>query len=120
MNRPSKFRLTPPVVRLSENDIEAQCLDLLGLRGFWPIRLHAGRFKTADGKRWITGVEKGTPDWAAVKAPSFLVEVKRPGGSLSPEQQRRIRELTLGYHLPIVVVESVEELEDWLKRFQRP
>jgi hypothetical protein len=56
MSKPRKFRLQHP--RLSENDVERACLDLLRLRGYWPIRLHAGRFKTPDGERWITGVDR--------------------------------------------------------------
>jgi hypothetical protein len=109
------FALTSQKIQLSENDVEKQCLDLLGLHGYWLIRLHSGRFKTADDKRWITGVDKGTPDWAAVKAPSFLMEVKRPGGKLSDLQRQKIREIETCFRLPIVVVDSVEELQHWLE-----
>lgn len=108
------WRLTPP--RATENDIEAGCLGLLRLRGYWPIRLHAGRFKTADNKRWITGVDKGTPDWAAVhrRFPAFLLEVKRPGELLQTHQLEKIREIQSGYGLAIVVTDDPHELLKWL------
>jgi hypothetical protein len=54
-----------------------------------------------------------------VKAPSFLFEVKRPGGRLSPEQKTRIREIQIGFRLPILVVESVDQLNEWLARHDR-
>jgi hypothetical protein len=48
-----------------------------------------------------------------------LFEVKRPGGRLSPEQKTRIREIETGYRLPIVVVESVDQLNEWLAHPER-
>ena len=44
MSKPRKFRLKHP--RLSENDVERACLDLLRLRGYWVIRQQSGLFKT--------------------------------------------------------------------------
>jgi hypothetical protein len=61
-----KFDLKPPVLKLSENHVEKACLDVLGRRGYWVARLHAGTFRTADSKRWLKGVDKGTPDYVAV------------------------------------------------------
>jgi hypothetical protein len=43
MSKPRKFRKHP---RLSENDVERACLDLLRLRGYWVIRQQSGLFKT--------------------------------------------------------------------------
>jgi hypothetical protein len=114
-----QFRLKEPVFKVSENDVESACLDVLRLRGYWPTRMHAGLFKSADGKRWIRGVEKGTPDWLAMRKPSFFVEVKRPGGVLSEIQKQRIFQLDKFFDLKTVVVEEVEELIDWLDHHQR-
>jgi hypothetical protein len=119
VSRCEHFRLTPPP-RLKENDVERACLDLLRIRGYWVARLHAGRFKSADGKRWITGVEKGTPDYAAVheRFPGFLMEVKRPGADATPEQKSKIMEIRLGYHLAITVVDTVDALAVWLRQHE--
>lgn len=114
--RTNRFQLKAPTLKLSENDVESACVDLLRLRGYWPIRLHAGLFKSADGKRWIRGVEKGTPDWAAFRSPSFLMETKRPGGVLSDDQKRKIFELEKFFGLKTIVVEGAEELLAWLDK----
>ena len=119
MSKNPQFRLKSPQLRLSENDVESACLDLARLRGWWPIRLHAGLFRSPDARRWIRGVEKGTPDYILVKAPSFFLETKRPGGELSPEQRQKIFELEKFYGLKTLVVEGVEELIDWLDLLER-
>lgn len=115
----AEFRLRAP--RLSENDVESACLDLLRLHGYWIARLHAGTFKSADGRRWIKGMPKGTPDYACLhwRHESFLLEVKRPGGVLSPEQRFEHESIRQGYHLLIAVVESKEELSEWLALHER-
>lgn len=113
------FKLASPT--LVENDVERQCLDFLRLRGYWPVRLHAGTFKSLDGKRHIKGVEKGTPDYAVLHGyrVAFLLEVKRPGGVLSPEQVAKMNELEL-WPLVVVAVDSVAALKQWLdKREER-
>jgi hypothetical protein len=115
---PRSWRLTPPKLKLVENDVEGACLDLLRYRGFWPVRQHCGKFRTADD-RWITLGQPGLPDWALVKRPGFLLEVKRPGGKLSEIQEQRIAELRQWPDLDVVVVESVEELMDWLSARER-
>jgi hypothetical protein len=114
------FRLTGEKIQLSENDVERACLGLLRLRGYWVIRVHTGTFRTADAKRWIKAADKGTPDYCAVheRYPGFLLEVKRPGAALSPEQRLKIREIEMGYRLPVVVVESVEEMAAWLAKHE--
>jgi hypothetical protein len=114
-----KFRLkSPAVLQLSESDVTKACLDLLRLHHWWPIRQHVGLFKTKD-KRWIRIGESGDPDYVVVRAPSFFLELKRPGGELSLEQIARIHQLRQFYRLETVVVESVEELMEWLARYER-
>lgn len=117
MRRP--FRLRPP--KISENDVEAGCMTILALHTYWVVKLHAGVFKTLDGNRYVRGVKKGTPDYACLHEfhRNFLLEVKRPGGDLSPEQECEIEMLRLRYRLPIAVVENVDELSEFLKRHER-
>lgn len=101
--------------------MERACLDVLRLRGYWVARLHAGSFKSADGARWIKGVAKGTPDYALEheRFPGFLMEVKRPGGQLSPEQTQTHLEIRLGYRIAIGTVDSVDALVLWLDQHER-
>jgi len=109
------FGLKPPRLQLSENDVRKACLDLLRLHQWWPVRQHVGLFRTPD-QRWIRMGEPGDPDYAVVRAPSFFLELKRPGGELSDEQRKRIDVLQRFYGLETVVVEGVEELMEWLDR----
>jgi hypothetical protein len=114
------FRLKPPPKpRLSENEIERSCLDILRLRGYLVLRQQSGLFKTPDG-RWIRLGEKGIPDYAAVHRlhPGFLLEVKRPGGQLSPDQAAKIQELRLGYRIAACVVDSAAALSEWLNEHE--
>jgi hypothetical protein len=90
----------------------------LRLRQWWPIRQHVGKFQTKD-LRWISIGETGDPDYAVIKAPSFFLELKKPGGELSAEQRDKIFQLKQFYGLETVVVESVEELIEWLDRHDR-
>lgn len=113
------FRLAAP--KPKENDIEAGCMTILQLHSYWVVRLHAGVFQTLDGRRHVHGVKKGTPDYACLheRHRAFLLEVKRPGGVLSPDQEVQIGLLKLQYRLPIVVVESAEELCNFLAKHER-
>jgi len=113
------FKLRPPT--LVENDVEAQCKTILELHNYWAVKLHAGVFKTLDDRRHVHGVKKGTPDYICAHEfhRNFLLEVKRPGGDLSPDQVCEIEFLKLRYRLPIVVVESVDELCKFLALHER-
>jgi hypothetical protein len=112
-----RFRLTPEgKPKLIENHVERQCLDILRLRGFCPIRLNSGKFQTMDG-RWITIGERGLPDYVV---PLFFVETKAPGKGVTPEQENKIRELKACWGLETAVVDSVASLIEWLdKRAKR-
>ena len=115
----ARFRLRPPKVRLVENDVEKQCLDILRYRGFNPVRLHSGRF-LAPGRlcdecrasaRWLTIGEPGIPDYVI---PRFFLETKRPGADLSDAQKKKIWELEKMWDLRTVVVDNVDLLIAWL------
>jgi hypothetical protein len=112
------FRLRPPIPQpLVENDIERQCLDALRYRQWRPERLHAGRFRSLDFSRVITAHPTGTPDYVVTHAlyPAFYLEVKRPGGSPTPEQEQKHVELRLN-DLAVVWVDGYEALLAWLDR----
>ncbi len=115
-----RFRLTPPRVRLSEKDVTKACLHLLGLRGYYVIRNQSGLFRTPD-HRWIRAGVRGLPDYTALhpRWPGFLMELKRPGGQLSPEQVERIAEIRRGFGLALAVIDSVDALDEWLHQHER-
>ena len=120
MNPAKKFKLRPSKPRpLIENDVERQCLDALRWRLWHPERLHAGTFKTLDG-RYITGHPKGTPDYVVIHAvfPAFYLEVKRPGQKPSPDQEHKHAELHL-YRLAVVTVDSYQTLLAWLAEHEQ-
>jgi hypothetical protein len=115
------FQLRPPKLpRLNENDVERQCLDALRYRHYRPERLHAGRFKSLDGRRTLTGHPKGMPDYVVTHSlyPAFYLEVKRPGESPTPEQERKHVELRLD-DLAVVWVDDYEALLAWLDLHQQ-
>jgi len=116
---PKQFRLTPP--KISENDVEFGCMQVLQYRGYRPIRLHAGRWRSPDLKYWIKGVDMGTPDYICIhpKYPAIYVETKRPGGKLSPEQEQKIWEIKEGYHLHVAVVDSPGALTELLNQHEQ-
>jgi hypothetical protein len=116
-----RFRLKSPRVKLVENDIEKACADFLNLHGYRLERLHAGRFKTLDG-RYITGAEPGTPDWVAIhgRHRAFYLETKAPGGALSDSQAWMHRVLTAGYRLQVATIDDATELERWLHAHEEP
>jgi hypothetical protein len=113
------FHLRPP--ELGERDVVRACIDLCALRGYRAERNHCGRFRTLDGKRVITGAEKGTPDWITNhgRFPGFYLEVKRPGGDLSPAQVHMIRVIREGWRIAVAVVDSAEELARWIDAHER-
>lgn len=117
MTRP--FRLTPPPI--SEDDVEAGCMSLLWLRRYKVYRLHVGIFQSMDGERTIYGAPKGTPDYICAHGVyrSFLLEVKRPGGKLRPDQEIEIALLREQFGLAIVVASSTDELGNFLARHER-
>jgi hypothetical protein len=116
---PSRSRTTKP--KISENDVEAACLDFLRMYGYYCIRQHCGKFWTWDKMRVITGAKKGTPDWAAMHElyPGFLWEAKRPGAETTEDQNEQIYEIRLNYKLPIVVIDDVQTLIDFVKEREK-
>jgi len=126
------WNLTSPPIKLTEDDVVQQCLDVLHYHHYWPVRQHAGRLiapdepvvrvlrETGTRFRWITVGATGLPDWALIhpERPGFLMEVKRPGAKLSRQQQAKHLELKL-WPLEIAVVDNVEPLLAWLKEREK-
>lgn len=117
---PPRFRLTSPQIKLAEKHVRDQCITLLNLRHYWTRRLNTGRFKTLDG-RWHTEGRKGDPDFVVLHEfyPGFLLEFKKAGEFLSPDQQQRHLEITLGYQITIVIADNLEQLECWLNQYEK-
>lgn len=116
----SRFRLTSPKIQQLEKHVVAACITLLNLRHYWTRRINTGSFRTLDG-RYHTEGRKGDPDYVALHAtfPGFLLEFKRPGEKLRPEQEQRHFEIQLGYQIAIAVVDSKEALECWLNEHEK-
>jgi hypothetical protein len=83
--------------------------------------VHSGTFKSLDGRRFIKGAPKGTPDYSAHHARhrGFLLEVKRPGAELDPVQRSKIHEIDWAFRIPIAVVDTVDALAAWLAGHER-
>ena len=116
-----RFRLTSPKApKLSENDVERACLDLLAYRQWYVIRLQSGLFKTKDD-RYVRVGRKGLPDYVALhrRYPGFLLETKRPGGELSPDQVKVIWEFREGYRIAVATIDRVEDLIPWLDEHEK-
>jgi len=75
----------------------------------------------APRQRAIHGAEKGFPDYACLHGyhRNFLLEVKRPGGKLSADQEARHADIQLRYGVPIAVADSVDALCNFLAQHER-
>lgn len=121
----ARFDLKTQKIVLSEDDVEEQCLHLLGLYRLYPLRLQSGRFipatseviqalKRAGVRYRITTVgEVGIPDYVI---PRFFLETKSPRGKLEPDQEKKIGELKRFYDLETVVDYGDGVLAAWLEK----
>ena len=115
------FRLRSPKIRLSENDIEKACKQLLQYHHFYAVRQQSGLFPAPGNlcdncrrnARWIRVGEPGIPDYVI---PRFFLETKAPGKKLSDIQREKILLLETQWNLKTAVVESLDELLAWLAR----
>lgn len=115
------FRLRPDGrVQLSERDVKLACLDALRWRRYYPVPQHVGRFRTAD-QRWVTFGERGDADYFVGhwEYRPFFLEFKRPGKHARLEQAERHEQLLNWYHIPTVVIASLDELLAWLERHEK-
>lgn len=114
------FRLTSPKIKTVEKHVRDQCIMLLNYRHYWTRRLNTGRFRTLDG-RWHTEGTPGDPDYVVLHEfyPGFLLEFKRPGAELSPDQQTRHFEIRFSYRIAIATVDNKDELMRWLDEYEK-
>lgn len=80
--------MTRPVI-LGEADIMRSIMIALSADGHFVARANVGQFFTKDGRHVTTGLPKGFSDLFGHRAgdcKAFYLEVKRPGGRVSPEQ----------------------------------
>ena len=121
MTAGSRFRLRPPLrPKLSENNVEQQVLHYLRLQKWFVKRNHVGTFRTANGL-WIKQGERGEPDYVCThyKFPAFWLETKRPGRKADPHQAAKHEEIRLIWRQPVVTIDSLEDLIEFLAQHER-
>lgn len=77
-------------MKLKESSIQRAILDYLEALGIchWRCNLGGVRARGASGGGWAKNPMKGFPDIAALIEGKLVgIEVKRPGGTMSPEQR---------------------------------
>lgn len=112
----------------TEHDIMGVIHKYLNDIGMFVWRSNAGRYPITDNygkKRMIIGAPSGTPDLIGVIGPKFRkgvftgkfigLEIKKPGNKPTDLQNRVMGELR-DHGAIVLVVHSVEELEEQLKK----
>lgn len=96
-----------PALPVTEADITAAVLDYLGLIGAWSLKVHGH-----------LGQRAGVPDvLACLRGRLVAIEVKRPGGRLSPQQRRELLAIAAAGGVALVVTD-VTELVGALRRLE--
>ena len=87
-----------------ERDIQKEILEYLHRKGYFVWKEHSGGIMVDGGTRYMPIGLKGKSDILGMtRDGKFLaVEVKRPGGIVSPDQQEFIRQVT--FHGGIAIV----------------
>jgi hypothetical protein len=76
-----------PLAHLTEKHVTEQVIGWLKAHRFYCVRLNSGLISTPDGRRLRVG-ERGLPDWIIIRGLRFFfMELKRPGKTLSPDQE---------------------------------
>ena len=114
------FRLTARKIVPKESEVAKACVNWLAYHGYKAERLNVGLFWTQDGRRHPEG-RPGRPDYLVchAKYPGFYLEIKAPGGKLSPEQQMEHMNLERGWGIEVAVVDSVTALIAWLEEREK-
>jgi len=99
---------------MTETEIQAQILTYLQYRGILATRNQSGTVHV--GGTWMNLGSPGWPDIiGCLPGGRFLgIEVKRPGGKASKEQQQRINQIAAKGGL-IFLATSVEDVRDKLE-----
>ena len=94
----------------SEHDIQNDIRLRLSELGFCVFRINVGKFKTADGRWFDTGVPKGYSDLTAIKnGKVYFLEVKTETGKASKEQMNFIAVMRDRYGCVAGIVRSVDD-----------
>lgn len=76
-----------PLAHLTEKHVTEQVIGWLKAHSCYCVRLNSGLISTPDGRRMRIG-ERGLPDWIILRDKRyFFLELKRPGKTLSPDQE---------------------------------
>jgi hypothetical protein len=103
------------VAETTENDVECNVMLFLTARGWLLRRKHVGIFYTVDRRPQVIG-KRGECDYYAVHPTLGYVEieVKRPGGKLTPPQAEWIA-LMRNFGFRAICVDGVRVLEEWYR-----
>lgn len=103
------------VAERTENDVECNVMLFLTARGWLLRRKHVGVFYTVDRRPQVIG-KRGECDYYAVHPTLGYVEieVKRPGGKLTPPQAEWIA-LMRNFGFRAICVDGVRVLEEWYR-----
>lgn len=95
---------------MTEHDIQNSIRMKLTELGYCVFRVNVGRFKTADGRWFDTGLPKGFSDLMAVKdGKVYFLEVKAEKGKASNEQLNFLAVMRDRYGCVTAIVRSVED-----------
>jgi hypothetical protein len=129
----ARFRLTSPKIKITENHVEKACIQLAEYKGYYPLRLHVGRYIHADKQvlralteagvpfRMATMGVPGLPDWVLIHGEhsAFLLETKAPDGRLSKDQEQMHWILRQCHRVKVCVANSVARFEAFLADHER-
>ena len=94
----------------SEHDIQSEIRLKLSEMGYCVFRINVGKFKTADGRWFDTGVPKGYSDLTAIKdGKVYFLEVKTETGRASQEQLNFLAVMRDRYGCVTAIVRSVDD-----------
>lgn len=109
------FRLKAPTLHVTEKHVAKACLHVLQLRGYFPVRLQSGVWKSLDATRTRRMGFPGLPDYVAAHAlyPAVFLETKSPKGKVSIVQEQTIWGMRAS-GLAVVAVSDAGALDAWL------
>ena len=98
---------------MSEHDIQNLIRVAVSKYGLC-FRTNVGKVKLPDGRYFDTGLPRGFPDLTCViRGRAAFIEVKAPGGRVSPEQEK-IHRILRNHGAHVAVCYSVEDAEKFI------
>ena len=78
------------------------------------FRANVGHVKLPDGRYFDTGLPKGFPDlFCVIQGRAAFIEVKKPGGCVSPEQEK-VHAILRKHGAHVAVCYSVDDAEKFI------